>query len=113
VAVVILIALFAFQPQGTARIGRTFGPVMAVWFVTIAVLGVAGLARHPAVLFAINPVYGLRYLVDDGSGAFLVLGGVFLRRPPRRRLSDGRVDFALEWRVWLFRHRASSNFTRL
>jgi KUP system potassium uptake protein len=78
VAIVILIALFAFQPQGTARIGRIFGPVMAVWFVTIAVLGMSGIARHPAVLLAINPLYGLRYLASGESGAFLALGGVFL-----------------------------------
>jgi KUP system potassium uptake protein len=78
VAVVILIALFTFQPQGTARIARIFGPIIAVWFVTIAVLGISGVARHPAVLLAINPLYGLGYLFSGGSGAFLVLGGVFL-----------------------------------
>ena len=58
-AVVILIALFAIQPQGTARIGRAFGPIMALWFVTIAVLGLWGIARHPAVLAAIDPRYGI------------------------------------------------------
>jgi KUP system potassium uptake protein len=77
-AVVILVALFAIQPQGTARIGRAFGPVMTVWFLTIAALGVYGILKHPGVLAAINPLYGLRYLFTGGSGAFLVLGGVFL-----------------------------------
>jgi KUP system potassium uptake protein len=77
-AVAILVALFAIQPQGTARIGRAFGPIMTVWFLTIAALGVYGIIKHPGVLVAINPLYGFRYLFTGGSGAFLVLGGVFL-----------------------------------
>jgi KUP system potassium uptake protein len=78
VSVVILIALFAIQPQGTARIGRAFGPIMALWFVTIAVLGMWGIARHPAVLVAINPHYAIEYLRSGGAVGFLVLGAVFL-----------------------------------
>src|SRR6202043_1804080 len=77
-AVAILVGLFAIQPQGTARIGRAFGPIMALWFLTIAVLGIWGIAQHPAVLLAIDPRYGLDYLFSGGSGAFFVLGGVFL-----------------------------------
>jgi len=77
-AVAILVLLFAIQPLGTARIGRAFGPVMTVWFITIAVLGIYGILKHPSVLAAINPLYGLRYLFSGGSGAFLVLGAVFL-----------------------------------
>jgi KUP system potassium uptake protein len=77
-AVVILVGLFAIQPQGTARIGRAFGPIMMVWFVAIAALGIGGILKHPAVLIAINPLYGFSYLLSGGSGAFLVLGGVFL-----------------------------------
>jgi KUP system potassium uptake protein len=78
VSVVILIALFAIQPQGTARIGRAFGPIMALWFVTIAVLGIWGIARHPSVLVAINPHYAIEYLRSGGAVGFLVLGAVFL-----------------------------------
>ncbi|HLY52012.1 MAG TPA: KUP/HAK/KT family potassium transporter, partial [Steroidobacteraceae bacterium] len=77
-AVLVLLALFLLQPTGTARIGRAFGPVMALWFVTIALLGVAGIARHPGVLRALNPWYGLDYLAHGGRAAFLALGGVFL-----------------------------------
>jgi KUP system potassium uptake protein len=77
-AVAILVALFALQPSGTARIGKAFGPVMAVWFSSIAALGVWGIMQHPAVLLAINPLYGLRYLFAHGYASFLVLGGVFL-----------------------------------
>jgi KUP system potassium uptake protein len=77
-AVVILVALFFIQSQGTARIGRAFGPIMLIWFVTIALLGIWGIARHPSVLFAINPMYGILYLRSGGVTGFLVLGGVFL-----------------------------------
>ncbi len=77
-AVAILIGLFAFQPQGTSRIGRAFGPIMTVWFLCIAALGVWGIARHPAVLLAIDPRYALTYLFSSGTHGFLVLGGVFL-----------------------------------
>ena len=78
VSVLILVALFAIQPQGTARIGRAFGPIMAIWFATIALLGIWGIARYPSVLLAIDPRHGISYLLSGGAGGFLVLGGVFL-----------------------------------
>src|ERR1700674_5316943 len=78
VSVFILIALFAIQPQGTARIGRAFGPIMALWFLTIALLVIWGISQHPSVLFAIDPRHGLSYLLSGGGTGFLVLGGVFL-----------------------------------
>ncbi|HTW39062.1 MAG TPA: KUP/HAK/KT family potassium transporter [Steroidobacteraceae bacterium] len=77
-AVVVLLALFAIQPLGTAKIGQTFGPIMALWFLSIAALGVWGVAQHPGVLVALNPLYAFRYLLTHGFTGFLVLGGVFL-----------------------------------
>jgi KUP system potassium uptake protein len=77
-AVVILIALFAIQPLGTTRIGRAFGPITALWFTVMAILGLWGIIQHPTVLFAINPRYGLAYLLAGGQTGFLMLGGVFL-----------------------------------
>ncbi|HWY78530.1 MAG TPA: KUP/HAK/KT family potassium transporter, partial [Verrucomicrobiae bacterium] len=77
-AIVILVALFFIQSQGTARIGKAFGPIMLAWFGTIALLGIWGIARHPSVVRAINPWYGISYLCSGGVTAFLVLGGVFL-----------------------------------
>ena len=77
-AVAILVALFAIQPLGTTRIGRAFGPIMALWFLVMAVLGIWGIVQHPAVLFAIDPRAGLAYLRTGGLTGFLVLGGVFL-----------------------------------
>jgi KUP system potassium uptake protein len=78
VAVLILVALFAIQPQGTARIGKTFGPIMALWFATIALLGIWGISGHPSVLVALDPRHALGYLISGGAAGFLVLGGVFL-----------------------------------
>src|SRR5215470_6976240 len=77
-AVVILVALFALQPQGSARIGKLFGPIMTLWFVTIAVLGLVGMISHPGVLAALDPRYGATLLFTHGSHGFLVLGAVFL-----------------------------------
>jgi KUP system potassium uptake protein len=77
-AVVILLGLFALQPQGTARIGKAFGPVMFLWFIIIALLGIGGVVQHPSVFAALDPRYGLAYLVSGGLTSFLVLGGVFL-----------------------------------
>ncbi|MGA2058087.1 MAG: potassium transporter Kup [Bradyrhizobium sp.] len=77
-AVVILIALFAIQSRGTAAIGHFFGPIMLFWFAAMAVMGVWGIARHPQVFVALNPVYGLTYLISHGWTGFLVLGAVFL-----------------------------------
>jgi KUP system potassium uptake protein len=77
-AVAILLALFAIQSQGTATIGHFFGPVMLVWFVAIALMGISGIVQHPSVFAALNPVYGLSYLFSHGPTGFLVLGAVFL-----------------------------------
>ncbi len=77
-AAAILVALFAIQPLGTSRIGKAFGPIMGLWFLSIAALGLWGIMQHPAVLTALNPLYGLRYLLSNGYASFVVLGGVFL-----------------------------------
>jgi KUP system potassium uptake protein len=77
-SVFVLIGLFCLQPQGTGRIGRLFGPIMTLWFVTIGVLGLLGIVRQPGVLLALDPRYGLDYLFGNGLTGFLVLGGVFL-----------------------------------
>ena len=77
-SVAVLALLFAVQPFGTARIGAAFGPIMALWFLTIGALGLWGIAQDPWVLRALNPYYGVRLLADHGFGGFLVLGGIFL-----------------------------------
>ncbi len=77
-AVAVLIGLFAIQPQGTARIGKAFGPIMTLWFLVIGALGVWGIAQHPTVLWALDPRHAIEYLFSGGFNSFLVLGGVFL-----------------------------------
>ena len=78
ITVVILIALFSFQHIGTGKVGNIFGPIMVVWFVVIAVLGVKGILKSPGVLVAFNPLHGLRFLAEGGWTGFVVLGSVFL-----------------------------------
>ena len=77
-AVVILLILFAAQRFGTAKIGRAFGPVMMLWFIVIATLGIVSIARHPGVVAALDPRFAIRFMAASGSAGFLVLGGVFL-----------------------------------
>ncbi len=74
----VLFILFCAQPFGTARIGKVFGPIMLMWFAVLAVLGIYGIAQHPAVLAGLNPTYGLAYLVHGGFKAFALLGAIFL-----------------------------------
>ncbi|MGG7446476.1 potassium transporter Kup [Kosakonia oryzendophytica] len=76
--VIILISLFAIQPFGTAKIGKVFGPIMALWFLSIAGLGILGITQNPEVLLAVNPYYAIDFLFSNGFASFVVLGGVFL-----------------------------------
>src|ERR1700678_117891 len=73
-----LVGLFALQSQGSERIGKLFGPIMTIWFVTIGLLGLGGILSHPGVLVALDPRYGFSYLLGHGFTGFLVLGAVFL-----------------------------------
>ena len=75
---VILLALFSIQSRGTATVGRLFGPVMGVWFVTIAVLGGIQIAHHPSVLWAVSPLHAIHYFQTHGFRGATILGGVVL-----------------------------------
>jgi KUP system potassium uptake protein len=78
ITVGILLILFFFQTQGTARIGAVFGPIMLVWFLTMAALGILRIVEQPGVLAAINPIYAVDCLRENGWHGFLMLGAVFL-----------------------------------
>jgi len=79
IAVAILIGLFYIQSSGTTRVGRFFGPIMLVYFLTLTVLGVLNILQRPdIVLAALNPMSAVRFVVDDGLLAFLALGSVVL-----------------------------------
>jgi KUP system potassium uptake protein len=77
-AVVILIALFAAQSRGTAKVAAMFGPIMVVWFVSIAIAGMLHIRDDPHVLAAINPLYGVEFLLEHGAIGLVTLGAVFL-----------------------------------
>jgi len=74
----VLTALFAYQRRGTARIGVLFGPIMIVWFLVLAATGIAAIRADPAVLYAVNPFYGIDLLVRRPAVALAVIGAVFL-----------------------------------
>lgn len=76
--ILILVLLFLFQRRGTAGVGGVFGPLMAVWFATIAVLGIGGILRAPEVLSAVSPIHAISFLTENGQIAFRILGSVFL-----------------------------------
>jgi KUP system potassium uptake protein len=75
---VILVVLFIIQHKGTAWIGSIFGPVMLIWFIVIGILGIAGIARAPAILAALSPLPAIDYLWHAGPLALVVIGGAFL-----------------------------------
>ena len=100
----ILVGLFLLQSRGTGVVGRLFGPVMAVWFLAIAALGVAGMAQAPQVLLALNPQAGLAFMLHHGWLGFVVLGGVVLCFSGAEALfADlahfGRLPIRLGWYV--------------
>ena len=74
----ILIGLFLFQSKGTAKVGRLFGPVMLVWFFTLAALGLAAIIRAPQIMLAVSPYYGLVLFSHEPWTAFVALGSVVL-----------------------------------
>jgi len=74
----ILIGLFLAQRLGTARVGKVFGPITGVWFVTIAALGSHEILLEPVILLAVNPWYALNFLFTHGTAGFIVLGAVVL-----------------------------------
>jgi KUP system potassium uptake protein len=76
--VVILMALFAVQSTGTAKVAAFFGPIMTVWFVSIAIPGIRAIVVDPEILLALNPVLGVRFLASHGMIGLVTLGAVFL-----------------------------------
>ena len=81
----VLAGLFVVQRLGTHRVGGFFGPLMLVWFATIADLGIRGILATPEVLGAINPVHATEFVTEHGFGAFLLLTGVKMLWAPERK----------------------------
>ncbi len=78
IAIVILVGLFSVQRRGTGAVGRVFGPVMLVWFGTLALLGASKVLASPDIIQSINPIHAVRYFTDESTKAFLSLGSIFL-----------------------------------
>ena len=106
IAVGILVGLFAIQSRGVGKVGLMFGPIMLVYFLVLAVLGVVNIMAHPGVFAALNPYYALRFFVDDGISAFLAMGSVVLAVTGAEALyADmghfGRRPIGLSWLVFV------------
>ena len=76
--VIILTVLFAVQYKGTAGVGKIFGPVTFIWFITIALLGIISVFETPEVLKSVNPKFAVNFFVENGFHGFIILGSVFL-----------------------------------
>ncbi|MDB5505481.1 MAG: trkD [Devosia sp.] len=76
--VVLIFVLFFVQRYGTASVGRVFGPVTAVWFIALAAVGISHIVQHPGVLMAINPAYGVLFLIQHAGLSLIVVGAIFL-----------------------------------
>jgi KUP system potassium uptake protein len=101
---VILIGLFSIQRHGTARVGVFFGPVMCLWFVTLAVLGAIEIVTASGVLAALNPAYAIGFFVGSPVAAFLALGAVVLAVTGTEALYADMGHFGATpiRRAWLF-----------
>lgn len=78
IAIAILLALFLVQKRGTGAVGRVFGPIMMVWFATLALLGLSHIVQEPGIISSVNPYHAIRYFTHETRGAFLSLGSIFL-----------------------------------
>ncbi|WP_307814311.1 KUP/HAK/KT family potassium transporter [Glycomyces sp. YM15] len=78
VTAVIVLLLFGFQRRGTARIGRLFGPIVIVWFLSLAACGIGGIADHPEILKALSPTYAIAFLAGNFHIAFFALAAIML-----------------------------------
>ena len=76
--IVVLVMLYSVQSHGTSGIGRWFGPVMALWFLVLAGMGVVNIAAAPAILAALNPVHAFTFMIENRFIAFIALGAIVL-----------------------------------
>lgn len=76
--IAIIIGLFFVQAQGTQRVSTYFGPIMLTWFAVMAAMGVVHIADDPRIFAALNPIYAVMFLIENGRGSLIVLGSVFL-----------------------------------
>lgn len=104
---IILFGLFYVQKFGTAKIGQIFGPIMMIWFITLAVLGIINIIDYPAIIGAINPLYAIEFFIQNGFHGFIILGSVVLCITGGEALyADmghfGRKPIQLSWYSFVF-----------
>ena len=78
ITIVIIVLLFSIQRYGTSIVGKSFGPIMVIWFFTIGANGINNILSHPEIIYAINPIYAINFLSSFGPGAFILLGAIVL-----------------------------------
>ena len=78
IAALIAIFLFSFQSKGTEKVGIAFGPIMTIWFISLTFFGIVSFLEAPGIIAAVNPYYGIRFLVENGWKGYIVLGEVIL-----------------------------------
>ena len=78
IAIVILLCLFLVQSRGTGTVGKVFGPIMLVWFATLAIIGLSHILDYPEIIKSVNPYYAFQYFTHESKSAFLSLGSIFL-----------------------------------
>ena len=105
--IVIIVGLFVFQAQGTARVAILFGPIMLIWFVVLGIMGLTHLSEDPSIFYALNPSYALAFLVQHKLSSFFILGSIFLAVTGGEALyADmghfGRRPIRLAWGILIF-----------
>jgi len=105
--VIIIVGLFAVQRFGTAKISIAFGPIMGLWFLTLGISGLIHIIDKPGVLLALNPVYGITFLITHWNIAFVVIGAIFLAITGAEALyvdlgHFGRKPIVIAWFILVF-----------
>ncbi|MBV8166876.1 MAG: KUP/HAK/KT family potassium transporter, partial [Alphaproteobacteria bacterium] len=107
ITIALLVGLFMMQRHGTAHVGRLFGPIMALWFAAIALLGVVEIAIEPEILRALNPIWGIALLIEHPGAGFVLLGAVVLAITGAEALyidmgHFGRAPIRTAWLFYVF-----------
>ncbi|MGV3772925.1 MAG: potassium transporter Kup [Verrucomicrobiales bacterium] len=107
ITITIIVIIFLLQRGGTALVGKVFGPITLVWFITLAWLGISQLIKNPTALLALNPHYAVKFFIHEGFHAFEVLGAVILVVTGGEALyADmghfGRRPIRLAWTILVF-----------
>ena len=104
ITICILLCLFVFEKKGTSAVGALFGPIMLIWFGSLAVMGIYQIQNAPEILYALNPIYAVHFMLKDSAVAFVVTGSIFLVLTGAEALYADMGHFGLPpiRRAWLY-----------